>query len=125
MMTISRRKFNVDRYLDEQLAGQRRTNIWETLHDRYRSMTISDAQHEMHVTVGVRPVEAPKPEPHPFGRWGRLNDAIERWLDRTDWVRVDIWLGSICGWFLSGAALYFICSVAEAWLSGAIQRIVR
>jgi hypothetical protein len=55
----------------------------------------------------------------------RLNDRIERWMDSVDWMRIDIWLGTVGGVLLVGVSLYLIYIVAEAWLSGAIERAVR
>jgi hypothetical protein len=106
------RTFNVDAYLDQQLAQQAEAKRLEAAPRAFDFTT--------------------EPEFH-FRGWAiRLNDwierseaRIERWLDSVDWRRIDIWLGNTCGFALTGVVLYLVFIVVNAWLSGAIARAVR
>lgn len=60
----------------------------------------------------------PRPVPHPYGWCGRLNDRCDRWLDRIDWMRIDIMLGNLAGIGLTGVVIWLGCTLFDAWFQG-------
>jgi len=59
------------------------------------------------------------PSAQDFRPWAvRLNDRIERWLDRVDWVAIELRLEKLGGVLLTGVAVYFLFVVLNAWLQG-------
>lgn len=66
-------------------------------------------------------LEAPQPASvaQRFRRWAiRLNDRIERRMDSTDWIAFELKLERIGGCLLTGVGIYFVATLANAWLSG-------
>lgn len=62
-----------------------------------------------------------QPQPQPvFRSWAiRLNDWIERKLDSTDFKAIELRAEKIvCSCVLSGAAIYLLFAVANAWIAG-------
>jgi hypothetical protein len=106
-LPISRRSFNVDAYLNQQLALQaeeRRLNALES------------------ATDPALPIEVSR-----FRNWAvRLNNRIESWLDRTDFRAIELKVERI---FLplafTGIALYLLVNVADAFVSGAVAAAVK
>jgi hypothetical protein len=107
-------RFNVDRCLDQQL------------------LTINEGARTMHVN-GISAEQARNLQqqfaPRPFTRsvengtkyrgWAvRLDAWSTRQLDRVDWPRIDIWLGTIGGFAITGVVAWFIWVLADAWMQG-------
>lgn len=93
--------FNVEKYLDEQLAAQVDRRL--TLDEYYRIP--GRAPH---------PAEAPK-----YRGWAiRLDAWCTRQIDRVDWPAIDIWLGTIGGFALTGVVVWFLYVLADAWIQG-------
>ena len=96
------RSFDIDKYLDQQLAQQKEAQRQDTPKDLAAKASAGRVE-----------------QPFTFRAWAiRLNDRIECWLDRTDWPRIDIWLGNVGGFVLTGVVLYFGYVLVDAWLQG-------
>lgn len=121
-MNVPNRTFDVDAYLDSQLKAPQHPGCGPRFSESeiaYLSRVYSDT--DIAELVAIRESQHPS-----FRGWVvRLNDRIERWMDSVDWRRIDIWLGNVGGFFLTGFSLYLLFIVLNAWLSGAIERAVR
>jgi hypothetical protein len=58
-------------------------------------------------------------------RCRRLSDKLEHKLDSIDWMRMDIWAGTVAGVILLNVLAYLGYVVAVAWSTGAIERLGR
>ena len=91
----SYRSFDVDRYLDEQLA----------------------AQAEAKRLDGLELV--PAAPPLRFRPWAaKLNARIEAWMDRADWPRIDMALGTIGGFAITGVVVWFVWVLFDTLVRG-------
>jgi hypothetical protein len=103
------RSFDVDAYLNQQLALQaeeRRLNALEA--------------NPLARPSDLTPLSG-------FRGWTiRLNERIERWMDRTDFKAIELKVERL---FLplafTGIALYLLVKVADAVVSGAVAAAVR
>jgi hypothetical protein len=115
MITASRthRHFNVDKYLDQQLAQAGTDKAkWEKILG-HPVISVSEPTDEQ-IRQLVCELDRSR-----FRRWAiRLNARIERWMDSVDWKRLDIWIGTISGFALTGFILYMAYIVTDAWLQG-------
>jgi hypothetical protein len=92
-------------------------NRWSNI-DRYLDEHVEAAPSK---SAQILPISAPQP----YGWCGRLNDRIERWMDRCDWRRFEMRVGTIFGYLLVLVVLYLIGVLVEAWATGAIDQAVR
>lgn len=128
------RSFDVDRYLDENPTAPRSIAISEgnrTMHINTATLTPEQLRSIQRVARGPQrvahsPIDTKaKPAPQ-FRNWAiRVNDWIERRMDKTDWHRVDMVLGAVGGFVLTGAVLYFLFEMADAVVVHAFQNVVR
>jgi hypothetical protein len=85
-------RFDIDRYLDEQLAAQKESQRQDAFEAEAR---------------------------RGFRSWAiRLNARIEGWMDRVDWPHIDMILGTIGGFAITGVVCWFLWVCADAWLQG-------
>jgi hypothetical protein len=124
------RTFNVDAYLDEQLVQKvERPAPWPAPPDIHSpvgntaySHTAPDGTQTIIFALGFGEW---KSEPR-FRDWAvRLNDRIERWMESVDWRKWDIRFEKACSAGLAIIVLYLCIIVADAFVSGAVERLVR
>jgi hypothetical protein len=99
-MTTTRR-FNIDRYLDQQLAQQKEAQRQET----------AEA-----VAAAGSAVER-------YCGWAiRLNDRCERILENTNWAAFDVFVTrKVVPVLASGIVIYFAIVLADAFVRGAFS----
>jgi hypothetical protein len=119
------RTFDVDRYLDQQLALQKQAQQPEVIEHApgIRSAVFEPKQmadiYRTYAANGKDFEGLTVERPFSFRAWAvRLNDRAERWLDRIDWMRFDIIAGNIGGFVLTAVVLYFGFVLIDAWLQG-------
>ena len=114
MITAHRthRHFNIDKYLDEhKTSGPSRHLV---MSEGNRTMHVSGLTSEQQRSV--RSYVAPQSR---FRDWAiRLNGRIERWMESIDFVRVDVWIGTVGGIAITGAFLYFAYVLVDALVRG-------
>lgn len=111
------RTFDVDKYLDEQLAAQaeeKRQSEWEQFHGQpWISVDDPKPEQQRQMSQQLESLETR------FRGWAvRLNARIERRMDSVDWKQIDMRLGTIGGFALTGFIVYMAWTLADAWLQG-------
>jgi hypothetical protein len=119
MISASRthRHFNVDKYLDEQLATS--PDNGKDYYPVSRSMTISEGDRVMHVSASAEQLrQISDPRKRRFRDWAvRFNDRIECWMERVNWKSIDAFVSKVFGVALTGVALYLIFVVLNAFFN--------